>query len=106
MTKAVSPPVEEAPAAISATVVRQAGHMRHLLWRASVRFGYGGVNSMIGRTSMLPRRPGGIFEATWIASFRSRASIRKNPPSCSYVSANGPSVIDSLPFPVRMVVAA
>jgi hypothetical protein len=35
-----------------------------------------GVNSLIGRTSMLPSRAGGIFEATWIASFKSLASIR------------------------------
>ena len=33
-------------------------------------------NSMIGRTSMLPMRDEGIFAATWIASFRSFASIR------------------------------
>ena len=31
---------------------------------------------MIGRTSMLPIRAEGILDATWIASFRSRASIR------------------------------
>lgn len=47
--------------------------------------------SSIARTSMLPSRAEGHFEATWIASFRSRAAIRKNPPSCSFVSANGPS---------------
>ena len=35
-----------------------------------------GFNSLIGRTSMLPSRAGGIFEATWIASFKSLASIR------------------------------
>jgi hypothetical protein len=61
---------------------------------------------MIGRTSMLPRRANGIFAATWMASFRSRASIRMNPPSCSVVSAKGPSVADSLPFRTRTVVAA
>ena len=38
--------------------------------------GYECVRSMIGRTSMHPRRAGGIFEATWMASFRSLASIR------------------------------
>ncbi len=59
----------------------------------------------MGRTSMLPRRPIGIFAATWMASFRSRASIRMNPPSCSFVSAKGPSVVDSLPFRTRRVVA-
>src|SRR5262249_60076437 len=31
--------------------------------------------AQIGRTSMLPMRADGIFAATWIASFRSRASI-------------------------------
>ena len=30
----------------------------------------------IGLTSMLPTRAGGIFAATWMASLRSRASIR------------------------------
>ena len=34
------------------------------------------VVSMIGRTSTDPWRADGIFAATWIASFRSRASIR------------------------------
>src|SRR5439155_23282700 len=37
---------------------------------------YCGLNSLIGRTSMLPSRAGGIFEATWIASFKSLASMR------------------------------
>jgi hypothetical protein len=32
-------------------------------------------SSQIGRTSMLPKRVPGIRDATWIASFRSRASI-------------------------------
>jgi serine/threonine protein kinase len=35
-----------------------------------------GTSSLTGRTSTLPSRAGGIFAATWIASFRSRASIR------------------------------
>ena len=38
--------------------------------------GYGCLNSLIGRTSTLPSRADGIFDATWIASFRSRASMR------------------------------
>jgi len=58
------------------------------LWPLSVAFIYGlylwplpwhhtgCVNSMIGRTSTLPIRADGIFDATWMASFRSRASIR------------------------------
>src|SRR5215208_349074 len=37
---------------------------------------YRGSSSRTGRTSMLPSRAGGILAATWIASFRSRASIR------------------------------
>ena len=49
--------------------------------------------------------PRGIRAATWIASFRSRASIRKKPPSCSFVSANGPSVVETLPLRTRTVVA-
>lgn len=63
------------------------------------------LNSMIGRTSMLPRRATGIFEATWMASFRSLALMRMNPPSCSFVSAKGPSVIDSVSFRIRTVMA-
>lgn len=31
--------------------------------------------SLTGRTSMVPNRPDGNFEATWIASFRSRAVV-------------------------------
>ena len=33
-------------------------------------------NSLMGRTSTLPTRAGGIFDANWIASFKSLASIR------------------------------
>src|SRR5688572_27919429 len=53
--------------------------------------------SLTGRTSMVPNRTDGNFEATWIASFKSRTLIRKNPPSCSFVSAKGPSVTGQLP---------
>lgn len=35
-----------------------------------------GVKVLTGRTSMLPTRAGGIFAASWMASFRSLASIR------------------------------
>jgi CheY-like chemotaxis protein len=35
-----------------------------------------GSRSRTGRTSMLPSRAGGIFDATWMASLRSLASIR------------------------------
>jgi hypothetical protein len=38
--------------------------------------GYALLKVMIGRTSMLPRRADGIFEATWRASFKSLASMR------------------------------
>lgn len=38
--------------------------------------GYCRDSSRIGRISMLPSRAGGIFEATWIASFKSLASMR------------------------------
>jgi hypothetical protein len=41
-----------------------------------VRGGYCAFISQIGRTSMLPQRVPGIFDATWIASLRSRASMR------------------------------
>jgi hypothetical protein len=34
------------------------------------------VSSLTGRTSILPTRAGGICEASWMASFRSAASIR------------------------------
>jgi hypothetical protein len=54
---------------------------------------------------MLPKRADGQRPASWIASLRSRASIMKNPPSCSLVSANGPSVIATLPLRTRSVVA-
>ena len=37
---------------------------------------YGADNSLTGRTSTLPTRAGGIFDANWIASFKSLASIR------------------------------
>jgi hypothetical protein len=37
---------------------------------------YGGANSRTGRTSTLPWRADGIRAAGWIASFRSRASMR------------------------------
>src|SRR5581483_5329074 len=64
-----------------------------------------GRSSLIGRTSMLPRRASGIRDAAWMASFRSRASITRKPSSCSLVSANGPSVVVSVPCRTRIVVA-
>ena len=46
-----------------------------------------------GRISIEPYFAVGIFSAQRIASSRSLQSTRKYPPSCSCVSANGPSVI-------------
>jgi primary-amine oxidase len=63
------------------------------------------ASSRSGRTSMQPRRTGGMFDATRMASFRSRASMSMKPPSCSFVSAKGPSVVETRPFRIRMVVA-
>jgi len=48
---------------------------------------------MTGRTSMLPSAIDGNCEAIRIASLRSLALMRKNPPICSFVSAKGPSVM-------------
>jgi hypothetical protein len=45
---------------------------------------------------MLPIRDEGIFDATWMASFRSRASIVETP-ELLVVSANGPSVVETFP---------
>src|ERR1700722_19550484 len=60
------------------------------------------VISRTGRTSTAPKRRTGILDAAWMASLRSRASIRMNPPICSFVSANGPSVtVISPPLPRR-----
>ena len=47
---------------------------------------------------MIPMRAGGNREATSHASSMSLASMRKKPPSCSFVSANGPSVTETLPL--------
>jgi len=58
-----------------ATIARLAQGVARRL-SARHRRGYGGANSRIGRTSTLPRRADGIRAATWMASFRSRASMR------------------------------
>ena len=60
---------------------------------------------LTGRTSTLPRIPDGIFEATRMALFKSVTSIMKKPPSCSLISAQGPSVMPGLPPLIRTVVA-
>src|SRR5205823_14082870 len=62
-------------------------------------------SSTTGRISTVPRRAFGIFSAIAIASSRSFASIMKYPPSCSRVSANGPSVTWRLPARTRTLVA-
>src|SRR5205823_8039012 len=58
-----------------------------------------------GRISTVPQRPAGISEAIRMASSKSLASTRKNPPSCSRVSAKGPSVTNRFPSRVRTLVA-
>ena len=63
-------------------------------WRAQ---GTRGSCATMRRTSTLPKRAPGIRPATWTASSRSRASMRWYPPSCSFVSAKGPSVVVGRP---------
>jgi hypothetical protein len=58
-----------------------------------------------GRTSTAPVRAPGMRPATSIAASRSSASKRKKPPSASFVSAYGPSVVSVSPFWTRTVVA-
>ena len=60
---------------------------------------------MMGRTSIEPVRDPGMPAARAMASSRSLASTRKKPPSCSRVSAKGPSVVKVFPFFTRTVVA-
>ncbi len=45
---------------------------------------------------MQPRRAGGTFAATWMASLRSRASIRRNPPSCSILQSDVFAVFEQM----------
>jgi hypothetical protein len=52
---------------------------------------------------MLPMRAEGQLAASSTASRKSLASMRKKPPICSFVSAKGPSVTESLPFRTRTV---
>jgi hypothetical protein len=59
----------------------------------------------MGRISIVPRRAIGMRSAMAMASSRSSASIRKYPPSCSCVSAKGPSVMRLLPSRTRKLVA-
>src|SRR5262249_8332645 len=63
------------------------------------------LSSRTGRTSTVPRRAIGMRAAMAMASSRSAASIRKKPPSCSRVSANGPSVTSRLPSRMRTLAA-
>jgi len=46
-----------------------------------------------------------LQEKVAVPSAPEAAGVRKNPPSCSFVSAKGPSVVNALPFRIRMVVA-
>src|SRR5262249_17978496 len=62
-------------------------------------------SSSTGRTSTAPFLAPGILPAISIASSRFAASIRKKPPSCSRVSANGPSVTWRFPCRTRTLVA-
>src|SRR4030067_3557323 len=54
--------------------------------------------SSAGRISKGPTFTPGCFEINWMAWFRSLASSTRIPPNCSFVSAYGPSVTDTLPF--------
>src|SRR5215213_1100409 len=58
-----------------------------------------------GRTSTEPYLAWGIFSAQRSASSRSLHSSKKKPPSCSCVSAKGPSVTNVFPSRTRTVVA-
>src|SRR5439155_2634832 len=61
------------------------------------------ISSWTGRISITPTRAGGNLAATAQASSMSLASMTKNPPSCSFVSAKGPAVVETLPARTRMV---
>src|SRR4051794_2840141 len=61
--------------------------------------------STIGRTSTVPHRAAGMRAAMLRAASKSFASTRKYPPSCSRVSAKGPSVTRRLPSRTRTLVA-
>src|SRR5205823_8691255 len=61
--------------------------------------------STIGRISIEPKLAPGILAAASIAWSRSSHSIRKYPPSCSFVSAKGPSVPSVSSPRTRTVVA-
>src|SRR3981081_3212882 len=58
-----------------------------------------------GRISTEPFWAWGILAAQLIASSRSLQSKSQTPPSCSRVSAKGPSVVSVLPSRTRTVVA-
>src|SRR5215510_610888 len=63
------------------------------------------VKSSAGRISKGPTFTPGCFDINWMAWFRSLASSTRIPPTCSFVSAYGPSVMDTLPCFHRRVVA-
>src|SRR5262249_11913589 len=65
--------------------------------------GYEWDSSRTGGTSSIPIRAGGKRGGTAEASSWSLASMTRNRPSCSFVSANGPSVVETLPPRTRIV---
>jgi hypothetical protein len=60
---------------------------------------------MIGRTSMHPRRPGGIFEATWIASVQIPGLDQNEPAELLFCFGEGAIGDNGLPSCVRTVAA-
>ena len=77
-----------------------------MAWLLGRHTGLECFRSWTGRTSMIPMRAGGNLEAIAHASSMSFASTRKNPPSCSFVSTKGPSVVETLQRVGDDVVAA
>src|SRR5262249_12818823 len=61
--------------------------------------------SQKGRTSILPSRAMGCLAATSVASSKLAHSSTSKPAIHSLVSANGPSVVRTLPFRLRTVTA-
>src|SRR6185312_6144568 len=60
----------------------------------------------IGRTSMVPYQALGCLDAIAMASSRSEQSITSYPPTCSLVSAKGPSLTSSSRSRIRTEVAS
>src|SRR6185436_7915767 len=64
-----------------------------------------GQRTINGRISSVPYSAAGTRAAMRIASSRSGRSVTKIPPSCSFVSANGPSVTIVSPSTTRTTLA-